>query len=261
VDGSTGVISASYEYGPFGEPIRISGTMGKANPFRFSTKFTDDETGLSYYGQRYYIPFTGRWMSRDPIEEEGGVNVYGFVSDDSVSRFDPIGLEPGRFGSPDPDHSHNKPPKPKYETSCDLWIQRDLEWPGHETLVGVGIPGTDKQRSGRDFRGEDWSIIIPSPGKWANPPVPMENDFSKYTYYSVRIATSGSFKAGRANGTPCKCFATCANIKSCLDAATAVGTGSRFHGLGCYGNNCRTAIDAALAKCCARRGNQFTQAQ
>ena len=57
--------------GPFGEVIRATGPMAKANPFRFSTKYQDDETDLLYYGYRYYNASTGRWMSRDPIQERG----------------------------------------------------------------------------------------------------------------------------------------------------------------------------------------------
>ena len=45
--------------------------MAKANPFRFSTKYQDDETDLLYYGYRYYNASTGRWISRDPLEEAG----------------------------------------------------------------------------------------------------------------------------------------------------------------------------------------------
>jgi RHS repeat-associated protein len=92
VDGTTGTYTARYEYGPFGEPIRVSGTHGSGNPFRFSTKFTDDETGLVYYGFRYYNPSTGRWVSRDPIGERGGRNLYGFVRSNSVGLTDPLGL-------------------------------------------------------------------------------------------------------------------------------------------------------------------------
>jgi RHS repeat-associated protein len=44
--------------------------MAKANPFRFSTKYQDDETDLLYYGYRYYNSNTGRWLSRDPLGEE-----------------------------------------------------------------------------------------------------------------------------------------------------------------------------------------------
>jgi len=71
VNAATGGISAQYEYGPFGEVIRATGPMAKANPFRFSTKYQDDETDLVYYGYRYYSASMGIWLSRDPIEELG----------------------------------------------------------------------------------------------------------------------------------------------------------------------------------------------
>ena len=87
-DGST---TAQYEYGPFGELLRVTGLMGKANPFRFSTKYQDDESDLLYYGYRYYASGTGRWLSRDPIEEKGGVNLYGFVANYPVNAIDKLG--------------------------------------------------------------------------------------------------------------------------------------------------------------------------
>jgi RHS repeat-associated protein len=71
IHASDGTALANYEYGPFGELIRASGPMAKLNPFRFSTKYQDDETDLVYYGYRYYNPSTGRWLSRDPITELG----------------------------------------------------------------------------------------------------------------------------------------------------------------------------------------------
>ncbi|HEX7861322.1 MAG TPA: RHS repeat-associated core domain-containing protein [Verrucomicrobiae bacterium] len=70
--GTTATEKARYDYGPFGEPIRGTGVMARKNPFRFSTKFTDNESELVYYGYRYYNAVTGRWLSRDPIGEEGG---------------------------------------------------------------------------------------------------------------------------------------------------------------------------------------------
>ena len=50
---------------------------------------------VAYYGYRYYDPKTGRWPSRDPIGEEGGVNLYGFVGNNGVYRLDILGLAPG----------------------------------------------------------------------------------------------------------------------------------------------------------------------
>jgi len=86
-------VSARYEYGPFSELLRCSGPLAKLNPFRFSTKFQDDETDLLYYGYRYLNSSSGRWLSRDRIEEDGGVNISAFVGNDPISWIDPTGLK------------------------------------------------------------------------------------------------------------------------------------------------------------------------
>jgi RHS repeat-associated protein len=59
--------TAHYEYGPFGEVVRASGTIAKSNPVRFSTKCQDEESDLLYYGYRFYNGSTGRWLSRDTV--------------------------------------------------------------------------------------------------------------------------------------------------------------------------------------------------
>jgi len=92
VNASSGSMDAQYEYGPFGEVIRATGPLAKANPFRFSTKYQDDETDLLYYGYRYYNASTGRWLSRDPIEEGGGENLYTFVRNAPIILIDLLGL-------------------------------------------------------------------------------------------------------------------------------------------------------------------------
>jgi len=51
----------------------------------------DFASGVTYYGFRYYDPVTGRWPSRDPIEEEGGLNLYGMVGNNSVDFWDYLG--------------------------------------------------------------------------------------------------------------------------------------------------------------------------
>ena len=65
-----GTIAAHYEYSPFGEVLVATGELAGDNPFQFSTKYFDSETGLNYYGYRYYSPSLGRWVNRDPIGEE-----------------------------------------------------------------------------------------------------------------------------------------------------------------------------------------------
>jgi hypothetical protein len=61
---------------------------------------------VTFYGYRWYDPVTGRWPSRDPIEEEGGINLYGFVFNDPMSWVDDIGAMPGKY------QPHFKRPKP-----------------------------------------------------------------------------------------------------------------------------------------------------
>jgi RHS repeat-associated protein len=89
---SAGTETARYEYGPFGEPLRLTGAAAGSNPFRFSTKRTEDGTGLVLYEYRAYSPTVGRWLCRDPIGEHGGFNMYGFIGNDPVNHFDVHGL-------------------------------------------------------------------------------------------------------------------------------------------------------------------------
>jgi RHS repeat-associated protein len=93
VDISDGSIDARYRYDPFGNDLLVTGPLAAGNPFRFSTKYFDVESGLYYYGNRYYSPDLGRWTSRDPIEEEGGLNLYGFVKNDPIGLIDPLGQD------------------------------------------------------------------------------------------------------------------------------------------------------------------------
>jgi RHS repeat-associated protein len=50
--------------------------------------------GVPVYQYRYYDPMTGRWPSRDPIDEEGGINLYGFVGNDGIGKIDVLGQNP-----------------------------------------------------------------------------------------------------------------------------------------------------------------------
>lgn len=88
----TGARVAEFEYGPFGESIRATGSkVGEFN-FRFSTKYLDQEILMYYYGFRYYDPVTGRWPSRDPIGEVGGLSIYAMVRNSPVNYLDVLGL-------------------------------------------------------------------------------------------------------------------------------------------------------------------------
>lgn len=113
VNAADGSDAADFEYDLFGNVVKATGAAANAQPFGFSTKYTDSETGLFYYGQRYYQPGTGRWLNRDRIEEQGGLNIYGFLSNGTPNAIDPLGLQvqmQGPFG-----------PMQAYEPSLPGW--------------------------------------------------------------------------------------------------------------------------------------------
>jgi RHS repeat-associated protein len=62
-------------------------------PFRFQTKYYDRESGLLYFGHRYYAPSTGKWLTRDPLGERGGLNLTQAFGGDPVNGVDAVGLE------------------------------------------------------------------------------------------------------------------------------------------------------------------------
>jgi RHS repeat-associated protein len=70
---TTPAIAATLTYDPFGHPITLTGSPAVLSqlPYRFSTKYHDAETGMAYYGYRYYDSGMGRWVSWDPIGEMG----------------------------------------------------------------------------------------------------------------------------------------------------------------------------------------------
>jgi RHS repeat-associated protein len=90
LSGITGTLVAQYRYSPFGRLEAKTGNIEQ--PFGFSTKRTDPQTGLVYYGYRFYHPDMERWLNRDPIGEDGGINLYGFVENNPVNWIDPWGL-------------------------------------------------------------------------------------------------------------------------------------------------------------------------
>jgi RHS repeat-associated protein len=94
IKASDGSLAAAYEYDAFGNTLRESGPYAASNPFRFSTKYTDLETGLVYYGLRYYAPWLGRFLNKDPISERGGLNLYAFCENDGVNHWDYLGMNP-----------------------------------------------------------------------------------------------------------------------------------------------------------------------
>jgi RHS repeat-associated protein len=83
---------AAYFYDPFGNMIEMAGDEASGNSWRFSTKPVDEGTGWLYYGYRYYSPQIGRWLSKDPVEEMGGINTYAYARNNPLNAVDYLGL-------------------------------------------------------------------------------------------------------------------------------------------------------------------------
>ena len=86
-----GNIVASYTYGAFGNLLSASGPLAHMFRFLFSSKYFDVETGHYYYIGRYYLPSLMCWLTRDPILEEGGMNLYAFCGNNPVAHNDAFG--------------------------------------------------------------------------------------------------------------------------------------------------------------------------
>jgi RHS repeat-associated core domain len=84
-----GAIAAAYDYSPYGVVTKAGDLI---QPVQWSSEMNDAELALVYYNYRYYHPADGRWINRDPIAEEGGWNLYGFVGNNSVGSIDRNGL-------------------------------------------------------------------------------------------------------------------------------------------------------------------------
>ncbi len=84
-----------YDYSPFGEEsstVYSSPFTVSLNPFGFSNEYFDETTGLVEYKYRPYFPQLGKFLSLDPIEESGGINLYGIGGNDLINNWDEWGL-------------------------------------------------------------------------------------------------------------------------------------------------------------------------
>jgi RHS repeat-associated protein len=84
-----GAITESYAYSPYGEVNQVS-LVG--NPYLYTGREHDPETGLYYYRNRYYDAALGRFLEPDPIGYQGGMNFYAYVGGNPTNFVDPLGL-------------------------------------------------------------------------------------------------------------------------------------------------------------------------
>ena len=95
-----GSIRETYHYGPYGERVDWSPLDPETgNPFRYTGRRYDPETGLYYYRARYYSPTLGRFLQTDPIGTKDDLNLYAYVKNDPVDGIDPNGTCEKQTGS------------------------------------------------------------------------------------------------------------------------------------------------------------------
>jgi RHS repeat-associated protein len=171
---TNGAVVAEYEYSPFGQCIKATGPMAAANPFRFSTQYYDQETGLIMYPRRPYSPTLGCFITRDPIAELGGANLYVFCLNNPISLFDLFGLttvsevlesffssstEEKQWTMPEDDEYTKKMKewtavkealdelKKKMQNDCETWAKNkktDPSWQPGKTTPPAGEPNNSE---------------------------------------------------------------------------------------------------------------------
>lgn len=91
---SPNTLQAEYIYSTYGEVLMKSGDLANKNNITYSTRYQESNTGLVAYTFRHYSPLLHKWINKDPIAEEGGVNIYGFCLNNPIYYFDSLGAAP-----------------------------------------------------------------------------------------------------------------------------------------------------------------------
>jgi RHS repeat-associated protein len=95
--GGSVVSVARYDFDPYGERQKLTGTTSYTCDFGFTGHHTHAATGLVLTLYRAYDPSLGVWLSADPIGENGGLNLYGYAMGNPVMFLDLLGLDPYAF--------------------------------------------------------------------------------------------------------------------------------------------------------------------
>jgi RHS repeat-associated protein len=90
--GTLGSVVARYDYSAYQKPVKVSGTTVNASLLINSRYYHHEASGLELALYRAYDPELGRWISEDPLGEEGGLNLYGYVGNNPLMGVDPLGL-------------------------------------------------------------------------------------------------------------------------------------------------------------------------
>jgi len=157
-------LAARCRYGPWRNTMTQAEKSGVDNPYRYSTKEWDENSGLYYFGFRYYSPEIGRWTQRDPAGTADGLNLYVYTGGDPVGALDPWGIEKkgcylekkGKYNaSTGRCKLAGKPPK-----SSSLVIAGGLVLPG----AGAGVYGLGATVGSAAISGTGAALIVVGAG-------------------------------------------------------------------------------------------------
>lgn len=199
-DGATGTLLGSRDYGPYGELWHESWEEGWAEDafgatgFGFSTEY-HDETGLVYYGFRYYSPSLGRFISRDPMGESAGPNLYRLAGGDPVNKRDLWGL------------CEQDPISGQWGSGTFTYVNGSLTFRGSRSdldsfaaalanATGTGWQATD---SNGDLAGRYMPGWGDDPSVFNLPAFTVQADYSSPGYQGWMAANNGS---GQSAATP-----------------------------------------------------------
>jgi RHS repeat-associated protein len=147
ISGITGSLLNSDIYDSFGNVMALTGSFG--NPFQYTGRDNDSETGLRYYRARYYDPLTGRFISEDPKAFLAGINFFRYASNRVLDYKDPLGLESGAtyytdwkmLGGNHPDFPRGEPLRNKPMPTT--WTTIFGNWCGFGPPTGKNPPAID----------------------------------------------------------------------------------------------------------------------
>ena len=240
--------SIGYAYDPYGDIIESAGPLADVFSFGFSTKYHDHEIGMIGYQERVYSPGVGRWLNRDPIEEEGGENLYGFCENNPGLYIDNMGTEVYKSITLKRNHLQAISAI-LYELDKDFpegdywghwWIEFGDEsygwWPSNKVEnIKTAMKGVRGDLNGQKSFGGTATKD------------PHHGDKAEESF-NPRRNEKGTMQYGGAKGKKCQC-ATEEDAKDCIRAFAKNYSGEwRWPG-----RSCHTFQEEAMSNCCLVR--------